>query len=88
MSAQLADAAVPGYFDLGYYEKLVELVSAWRRLGEIPADALPSAETYAAGCSTRRRGCSTMSASWSGLVFSRRTASIGCRPMSTGVIRA
>jgi hypothetical protein len=45
MSAQLADAAVPGYFDLGYYEKLVELVSAWRRLGEIPADALPSAET-------------------------------------------
>jgi ethylbenzene dioxygenase beta subunit len=50
MSAQLADAAVPGYFDLGYYEKLVELVSAWRRLGEIPADALPSAETYAACC--------------------------------------
>jgi benzoate/toluate 1,2-dioxygenase beta subunit len=39
-----------GYFDLGHYEKLVETVAAWRGLGEIPADALPSAETYAACC--------------------------------------
>jgi benzoate/toluate 1,2-dioxygenase beta subunit len=50
MSAQLTETAVPGYFDLGYYEKLVEMVAAWRGLGEVPAEALPSAETYAACC--------------------------------------
>jgi ethylbenzene dioxygenase beta subunit len=50
MSAQTTDAIVPGYFDLANYEQLVEMVAMWRGLGEIPASALPNAETYAACC--------------------------------------
>lgn len=51
MSAQASMSAVrSGYFDLQHYEELLRTAAAWRALGEIPAAALPSAETHAACC--------------------------------------
>ena len=39
-----------GYFDMGHYQHLVDLVQGWRALGEIPPGRLPAAEDHASIC--------------------------------------
>ena len=38
----------PGYFDLGYYERVWTTVRDWRRMTEIPEDRLPARDDYEA----------------------------------------
>lgn len=38
---QPGDAAIPGYFDLAYYDRLWRTVQSWRELGEVPAERQP-----------------------------------------------
>jgi len=42
------DPAEGGYLDLGWYDRIAQIVGAWRSLGEVPLARLPDPDTQAA----------------------------------------